>query len=491
MAGPAPALPARIAPMPVGRPFGEPMAIGPMHVPPMPAMPPMPAVAAMAPMATMPAMLPMPAMAPMAMGFAFAGQDREAERQDRERDQREREVQRAQSERDRESSLYEQGNSALYEGRWDRAVNYFSRLADMKGTRADSALYWKSYAQNRLGQRAESLSTIAELTKSYPTSRYIKEAKALEVEVRGATGQKVSPEAQADEDLKILALNALANSDPATAVPIIEKQLSGTGSPRLKGQALYVLAQMNSPRSREVLTSIAKGSSTPELQSRAIQYLGANGSRESRATLAEVYSSSTDVDVKRRILRAFASSGEKDRLLSAAQTETRTPSSAREAVRQLGAMGANEELWQMYQKESTMEVKRQILSAMQASGNTARMVEVAKTEKDPELRRIAVRNLGVMGGKTAGDALVELYATEKDPAIRRQVVNSLFTQGNATALVDACPQGAGHDDEDRDRQAAVQHGQQGSARLHAGAVEVGAAHDERQPHRRKRRARRS
>ena len=46
-----------------------------------------------------------------------------------------------------------------------------------------------------------------------------------------------------------------------------------------------------------------------------------------------------------------------------------------------------------------------------------------------------MRNLGVMGGKTAGDALVEMYATEKDPAIRRQIVNSLFTQGNATALV--------------------------------------------------------
>ena len=62
-------------------------------------------------------------MPSLTMSFAFAGQDREGERQDRERDQREREVQRAQSERDRESSLYEQGNSALYEGRWERAVN--------------------------------------------------------------------------------------------------------------------------------------------------------------------------------------------------------------------------------------------------------------------------------------------------------------------------------------------------------------------------------
>ena len=137
----------------------------------------------------------MPAMPPMKLGSGagFEYQDREVERQDREREQREREIQRAQSERDRESSLYEQGNNAIYEGRWDRAVTYFTRLADLKGTRADSALYWKSYAQNRLGQRADALSTIGELTKSYPSSRYLKEAKALEVEVRGISRAAGAP----------------------------------------------------------------------------------------------------------------------------------------------------------------------------------------------------------------------------------------------------------------------------------------------------------
>ncbi len=361
----------------------------------------------------------------------YEGQDREAERKDREREQKDRELQRAQAERDRESSLYEQGNNALYEGRWDRAVGYFAKLADLKGTRADSALYWKAYAQNRLGQRADALSTLTELTKGYPNSRYLKEARPLEVEVRGGTGQPVTAQ---DEELKILAINGLANIDPAQAVPLLEKQLAGTGSPRLKGQALFVLAQMNNPRAREVLLNIAKGSSIPELQSRAIQYLGANGGRESRAALAEIYSSSTDVDVKRRILRAFSSAGEKDRVLNAAQTE-QNPELRAEAVRQLGAMGANDELWQMYQKETSIDVKRQILSAMQVGGNTARMVEIAKTEKDADLRRLAVRNLGVMGGRTAGDALVEIYSVEKDPAIRRQVINSLFQQGSATSLV--------------------------------------------------------
>jgi HEAT repeat protein len=106
-----------------------------------------------------------------------------------------------------------------------------------------------------------------------------------------------------------------------------------------------------------------------------------------------------------------------------------------EAVRQLGAMGANDFLWQMYQKESSVDVKRQIISAMQVAGNVARMSELARTEKDVELRRTAVRNLGIMGSKGAGDTLVELYASEKDPTIRRTIINALFTQGNATALV--------------------------------------------------------
>ena len=137
---------------------------------------------------------PMVPMAPMMIGPGpwYDGQDREAERQDREREQKDRELQRAQAERDRESSLYEQGNNALYEGRWDRAVGYFAKLADLKGTRADQALYWKAYAQNRLGQRADALSTLTELTKGYPNSRYLKEARPLEVEIRGGSGQPVT-----------------------------------------------------------------------------------------------------------------------------------------------------------------------------------------------------------------------------------------------------------------------------------------------------------
>ena len=360
--------------------------------------------------------------------------EREREAQERAREAKEREREALERARERETSLFDRGMDAIWDNRWDRAVDPFTRLAELRTAKADAALYWKSYAQNRLGQRAEALATLSDLLKSYPASSYLKQARALELELRSSAGQPARPEAQEDEDLKMLALQALANSNAQEAVPAIESVLNGTGSPRLKSKALFVLAQINSARAREVLRNVAKGSSIPELQGRAIQYLGTQGGTESRALLGEIYTASTDVEVKRRILRAFMAAGERDRVFSAASTES-NPELRKEAIRLLGAMGANDSLWQMYQKETTVDVKRQIISALQVGGNVTRMIEIAKTEKDADLRRSAVRNLGIMGSKTAGDALVDLYAVEKEPAIRSTIVNALFTQGNATALV--------------------------------------------------------
>jgi HEAT repeat protein len=322
----------------------------------------------------------------------------------------------------------------MSEGRYDRALTHFNRVIELKGSRADGALYWKAFAQNRTGQRAEALTTIAELSKSYPNSRYLKQAKALEVEVRRDIGQPVRPQDQSDDELKMLALQGLQHQAPEQAIPMLEKVLEGTASPGVKRRAMFVLAQSDSPRAREVLKNYAKGSSTPELQTQAIQYLGVHGESASRAALAEVYASTGDVDVKRRILRAFMAAGEKDRLWQAAQTE-QNPELRLEAVRQLGHMGAHQELWQLYQKESSVDVKRQVLRAMYSSGQNERLVDIAKSEQNPDLRREAVRGLGMMRSEKTTDALVQIYSTDRDPAIRRAVINALFVQENATALV--------------------------------------------------------
>jgi HEAT repeat protein len=104
-------------------------------------------------------------------------------------------------------------------------------------------------------------------------------------------------------------------------------------------------------------------------------------------------------------------------------------------VRQLGVMSAHDELWQLYQKESSVDVKRQILQAMFVGGNATRLIELAKSERNADLRRTAVRNLGLMRQSATGPALVDLYGAETDAEIKRAAVQGLFVQNNADALV--------------------------------------------------------
>jgi len=343
-------------------------------------------------------------------------------------------AQREAARRDREDRRYEEGQEAIEEGAWQRAVTVFTDLAQSKGTRTDAAMYWRAYALDRMGQKAEALAATSELIKSYPKSKWINDAKALELQVRQTSGQPVRPEAEADEELKLLALQGLQHSAPEQAVPMLEKILLGSQSPRMKDRALFVLAQSNSPQARQVLANIARGGGNPDLQRRAIQFLGVNGGRESRELLAQIYESSSDVDTKRRILRAFAMSGERARVLAAATGE-KVPELRAEAVQQLGVMGAHEELWQLYQKETSVDVKRRIIRSMQNGGSVDRLIELAKAEQNPELRRDVVRALGVTRSARTADVLLQIYSSDTNVDVRKQVVNALFIQENATALV--------------------------------------------------------
>jgi HEAT repeat protein len=370
--------------------------------------------------------------------------DREQEARDREQEKRDREQEardREQEKRDREQErlerldeLYSDGREALDEDRYDRAAEKFSELASLNGPQTDAAMYWKAYAENKLGKRDSALATIADLEKKYAQSRWIKDAKALEIEVRQSTGQPAHPESQPDEELKMLAITGLMNSDPQRAMPLLEKVLNGPGTPKEKSKALFVLAQNGSPQSREILARIARGESNPDLQRKAVEYLGMFGGQESRQTLATIYASSSDVSVKRAIIRSYMIGGDKEHLFAAAKSE-KDPSLRTEAIRQLGLVHAPEELRQLYAAETSPEVKKAILQAFFLSGDGKFLAEAAQGEKDPELRRTAIHNLGLIGSPEAKEALLAIYAKETNRENKETVLNALFIQGNAHALV--------------------------------------------------------
>jgi hypothetical protein len=363
--------------------------------------------------------------------------DREQEKRDREQEKRDREQEardREQEKIDRMEELYDDGRDDLDEDRYERAADKFKQLADMNGPSTEAALYWKAYAENRMGKRDSSLTTIADLKRRFPKSRWLKDAEALELEVKQSTGQQVKPADQSDEELKLMAIRSLMNTDPERAMPLLEKLINGTGTPKEKSQALFVLAQSGSTQGREVIGRIARGQSNPELQREAIKYLGFFGGAQSRAIMAEIYASTSDVSLKRQIIRNYMIGGDRERLFAAAKGE-KDESLRREAIRNLGLVHGIGELEQLYQAETSEDLRHEILQAFFLAGDSSRLVQAAQSEKNVELRRAAIRNLGLIHSDDSAKALQAIYGRETDRDLKEDVLNAFFLQGNATALV--------------------------------------------------------
>ena len=81
------------------------------------------------------------------------------------------------------------------------------------------------------------------------------------------------------------------------------------------------------------------------------------------------------------------------------------------------------------------DVKQQMLQGMMMGGDVAHLTEVATSDSNMDLRRQAIRQLGMLGAGRSGDTLVNIYNRQTDPAAKRAAVDGLFISGNAGALV--------------------------------------------------------
>jgi tetratricopeptide (TPR) repeat protein len=336
---------------------------------------------------------------------------------------------------EREADLYEDATEAIDEEDWNEALRLFSRVTEMKGTRADGAVFWSAYAMKKLGRNAEALKTVDGLKKAYPKSRWLDDAKALELELRQSRGERVAPENVGDEDLKMIAINSLMHTDPEKAFPLLEKIVrNGSTSKKIRERALFVLSQSGSARSQALLADVARGSANPDLQEEAIRYLGISGSSQNRQVLADLYGSQSSRAVKKEILKAFMISGDKARVVNLARGE-KDSDLRQEAIRMLGLMGGRAELGAMYTSDNTRETREAVIEALFLAGDTQRIGELAKSEKDAHLRMEAIQKLGLMGGGTAA-TLGSLYSSETDVKVKEAVIQAYFLQGNSRALID-------------------------------------------------------
>ena len=335
------------------------------------------------------------------------------------------------------SGDYNAGKDYINRGQYDQAIVRFERVIAKKADNVDGSLYYKAYAQYKLGKTDEALTTIAALRKDYAQSAYMPDAKALETLARQRAGKPVNPADVDDDELKVLAINGIKNTDPERAIPQLESVLKSANTPRVKRQAIYVLASIENPRAYQVLLGYAKGAGNPDLQLDAIRYLTASRKNQqtSAKDLQEIYQGTQDNNVKMAIIGAWRSSGNSPALTQVVSSGQQPMMIRQSALSGLANILGPQDLYTLYEKETNKDLKLQMVSVFGSMQAFDQLNRVIKTEKDPEVRRRALRALGMMKTEKTGQILVDLYGSETDVDAKRSIISSLGGQNNAEGLV--------------------------------------------------------
>lgn len=337
---------------------------------------------------------------------------------------------------EKDDELYLKASKALDEQRWTAAIAGFRQIVNAKGPRTDRAMYWLAHAQFKSGRPTDALATLQDLRGRYPKSEWVDDAEAMEVEIRNSSGTPMAPERLDDEELKLIAIKSLIGSDPDRAITILEKILAASkSSDEMQERALFVLGQLHSPRAQKMLEDYARNGSNPQLQRHAIKSIAISGRRSAHGLLVEVYRQSKNRQTKSAVLEAFIISNDRARMLEIAEFETDTTLRA-EAAQKLGVLGAREDLQRLYAKETSREVKDAIIQGMFIASDLEGLSRLARSEPDAQLRKNAIRSLGMIGGKRSFDVLMEVWNSPNASRDEKEgVIEALFIRSDAKTLI--------------------------------------------------------
>lgn len=333
------------------------------------------------------------------------------------------------------NALYWEGQAALKQSDWPAALQRFveleKQLRKSEPKSVDTALYWEAYTLTQAKRTAEAKSTIERLRREFPESRWTRDADALLAQMQPAT--KLDS-ATADDELTDIALQALLSAPPERATPLLKKILASDRPLKLKKRALFVLSQLDSPEATNVVLDTAKSSREPELRHEAIRMLGMNGKKTAIDRLTEIYASSSTADEKKQIIEAWLIAGRKDLVLKTARGES-DPAVSRKAIQTLGAMGASDELGQLFDATKDASDRHSIIQALGVAGNASALTAIAGNTNLPQSERAdAMHALGVAGDRGGRSALLDLYAKADTPALRDAVLQGLLITGDSDAV---------------------------------------------------------
>lgn len=375
-------------------------------------------------------------------------------------------------EQDDFDKTFREGRNLIDREEWAKAAEKFREAIEKypNGKSADAAFYWLAFCHKKQKQYKEADAALDRLIKIFPASSWVSDARVMKMEIAAPLG-RIFPAASGSTDLigdapDLLATASTVNSIKGTIAPppagFYESLTSGGTSPavargtpldredEIKIAAFQSLLATDSKRAIETMGELLKPDSKANeiLKQEVLRVLrsprrsrtetfgyavaGGNGiGKEFLPLLKEIlvrsFENETNLKVRKEILYALANTGD----------------------------GSTDYLKKLYStSENDREIKKAIINSFSNSANgfysfntnialnrkieSGWLLEIVRTETDPELRSLAFTNFQRFPHWSDGEQTIELlarlYDSESGEALRTSIIRAFASakQNQAT-----------------------------------------------------------
>ena len=242
---------------------------------------------------------------------------------------------------DSADAAFRRARSALNERDYERAVTLFNSLRTEypQSRYLQQAMYYQAFALSRVATEASyraALGILEEYRGRFPRERS-GDVEQLSIRIQGllarrgdseaaaavaATASELAPtpgpalagsvgysrQSQADDDVRMQALNALLQMDAGNAIPILREVLANRDPARvaMRRRAVFLVAQKRIEGREEILLEAARNDPDLEVREQAVQWLSQVRTDQAVAALDSILQSSTERSLQEKAIVALS-----------------------------------------------------------------------------------------------------------------------------------------------------------------------------------------
>jgi HEAT repeat protein len=340
---------------------------------------------------------------------------------------------------------FDEARGYITTGEWAKAETAFINFIDTnpRSKSLDAALYWLAFSMRNQVKLRQAEQVLNRLAQDFPQSAWLDDARTMRLEIAAMAGnsQMIGEAAQSssNDEAKIVALQTLTRQEPERAFSILMDILkpNSNASKGVKEAAINLLAQSGAGQSAPLLAQIARDRTDPELRKGAIRALGRVGGDNELALLMDLVRREESSEAGEAAIFGLAQHKSAQALEFLAQLATTTQSveTRNRIIRWLGTRDGSEgleALSRIYIAVPDFEARRQIVISMfrnadrsPAGAARARLLEVARSANNVELRQEAINWLSRLRDERAIEDLSQLYSEEQNASIKEFIIGAL------------------------------------------------------------------